>query len=342
MTNPTMFARVTVVFSLLVALIATSASAQPGRIQPGFRGPMPKKAPPKPWNEAELVFSATLQRVVQGPVGMSLPPMYTHTLHFTVVRVFRGSLKPGDEIACSHVARQQNRPTFPKGKLCVVAAAKSRGSLRAAIIEEATEEKLGEVAMACALPLGWKVVEGKPVSPWKALGENAWPSTSSGATSGEESIVCSKTGRPALMAGSGVSLQVESVPPKESIKWTNPDGDGEYKITVTNTTDQPIEVPALLSQGDKILWEQSLAILSQKKAYACPGCSGFSSGTRPTKLAPGQSVSTTVNVLRLKGPTWPRGGYRIEFQFCLGEKSQTKSLYYMSRHHDKLRAAVAE
>ena len=35
-------------------------------------------------------------------------------------------------------------------------------------------------------------------------------------------------------------------------------------------------------------------------------------------------------------------GYRIEFQFCLGEKSQVKSLYYMSKHHDKLRQKATQ
>ena len=55
-------------------------------------------------------------------------------------------------------------------------------------------------------------------------------------------------------------MSAEPVPPVKEIKWTNPDGDGEYKITVTNTTDQPIEVPALLSDGDKILWKESLVI----------------------------------------------------------------------------------
>jgi len=41
------------------------------------------------------------------------------------------------------------------------------------------------------------------------------------------------------------------------------------------------------------------------------------------------------------GPTWPQGGYRIEFQFCLGEKSQTMSFYYMTRHHDPIRRRVS-
>ena len=60
----------------------------------------------------------------------------------------------------------------------------------------------------------------------------------------------------------------------------------------------------------------------------------------PTTLAPHQTVSTVVNILRLKGPEWPQGGDRIEFQFCLGEKSKVRSLYYLSKHHDPLRDAA--
>jgi hypothetical protein len=56
-------------------------------------------------------------------------------------------------------------------------------------------------------------------------------------------------------------------------------------------------------------------------------------------LKAGQSISTVVNALALEGPTWPKGGYRIEFQFCLGERSSKQSFYYMSRHHDAIRAA---
>jgi hypothetical protein len=49
-----------------------------------------------------------------------------------------------------------------------------------------------------------------------------------------------------------------------------------------------------------------------------------------------------VNALRLQGPEWPQGGYRIEFQFCLGEKSKTQSFYYLSKHHDALREAAKQ
>ena len=59
--------------------------------------------------------------------------------------------------------------------------------------------------------------------------------------------------------------------------------------------------------------------------------------TEATVLKPGESISTVVNALALKGPEWPRGGYRIAFQICLGEQSNVQSFYYMSRHHDPIR-----
>jgi hypothetical protein len=140
-----------------------------------------------------------------------------------------------------------------------------------------------------------------------------------------------------LPAGPQIRLDIEPVRPAKDIKWRNPDGDGEYEVTVTNTTDKTIQVPALLALGDRILWSESLVILCQDKAYTVPGAESVPAGVTSFELAGGQSVSTVVDAFRLKGPEWPRGGYRIEFQFCLGELSQTKSFYYHSKHHDPIR-----
>jgi hypothetical protein len=96
----------------------------------------------------------------------------------------------------------------------------------------------------------------------------------------------------------------------------------------------------LLFDGEKILWRESLVILCQDRTYPIPGSRGVATKPLSTTIQPGQSVSTVVNALALQGPEWPRGGYRIEFQFCLGELSQTKSFYYMSRHHDGLRKKI--
>ena len=316
-----------VVVEMCVARTASAQLAVPPR---GPAAIAPAKA--AEWNEAEVVFTGKLDRADAGPVARSMPPIYTNTLHFTVEKVLRGALKPGSKIACPHSARQVDPPTFPLEETCIVAASTARGQLVALRVEKSDKERLADITAACSLPLGWRMEAGKPVSPWAALGKKAWGGDAAGAV-----IVCSKSGRPALMAGPGVSLQVEHVPPAKDIQWTNPDGDGEYKITVTNTTDKPVTVPALLTDGKNIVWENSLVVLCQRKPYVCPGFRENAGKLQPAVLKPGESVSGVVNALRLDGPEWPRGGYRIEFQFCLGEKSQTKSFYYMSRHHDPIR-----
>lgn len=289
------------------------------------------------WAGAECVFTGRLKSVSAGPVGKSYPPMYTHRLTFALEKLLRGRVD-GTEIVCSNVARQIKPPQFPEGKICLVAAASGRGGMKVLRVEEQTKDNLAAAKIACSLPLGWTFQNGKLVSPWASLGGKGWNAESKVL---DASAKCSRTHRPALLAGKGVTLTAGPVPPPKAIKWTNPDGDGEYEITIANPTDKPVVVPALLSQDGRVLWEESLVILCQGQAYACPGVKGVSGKVGPTTLKPGQSIAAVVNALRLEGPKWPSGGYRIEFQFCLGEKSQTKSFYYMSRHHDGIRKAAS-
>lgn len=315
-----------------------------GRMPGRGRRPLPGRRP-KPKNDfatlqrAQIVFTAELIKARPGPVGMSMPPLYTHRLVLSVKEVLRGSVKAGDEVIAHHTARQMKRPTFPVGKLCVVAAQSSRGSLHVQFIAKAEAKLLKTARAATALPLGWSMKNDKFVSPWAAMGKGAWPKTARPAAG---KAVCSVTGRPALMVGAGVSLKVEHVEPPRRIKWTNPDGDGLYRIIVTNETDKPLTVPALLTGAKGIGWNESLVILCQGKARPAPGARPVTAAPKPTVLKPGQTVTTVVNAFALKNVRWPRGGYRIEFQFCLGELSATRSFYYMSRHHDKIRAKAAK
>lgn len=288
------------------------------------------------WSQAQIIFTGKLTKVVEGPTGQSFPPIYNHTLTFSVDKVLRGDLQPGAELTANHAARQETKPAFATDQPVIVAAVKAKNGLRVTILEQNTEALLDEVKVASLLPLGWKVKDGKAISPWEKFGRTAWPAE---LKDDQAKITCSVTGRPAYFAN-GIEFKVEKVPPAKDIQWTNPDGDGEYKITVTNPTDKPLVVPALLSADGKVLWDESLVILCQKKSYVCPGAKGVSGKAGPTTLEPKQSLSTTVNALRLNGPEWPQGGYRIDFQFCLGEKSSTQSFYYMSKHHDKLREAA--
>jgi RNA polymerase sigma factor (sigma-70 family) len=303
---------------------------------PGVKeSPLAKMKPgtlPK-WAQSEVICTAALTRVIAGPVGRSIPPVYTHTLVLKVEETVRGAVKKGEMIQAFHSIRQENEPTFPEGKDCVVGLKKTRGSWQAVIVEGKAPELVRQVRLACSVPIGWTIEGGTFVSPWAKLGKKGWPA----GLKSKSAVVCAKTGRPALLAAPGVELIVEKVPPAKQIKWTNPDGDGEYKVTLKNTTTKAVSVPALLHDGKAPLWDESLVLLCQGQVYAIPDAKGVRTAARPTTLKAGESISTVVNALKLQGPQWPRGGYRIEFQFALGEKSATESFYYLAKHHDVVR-----
>lgn len=285
------------------------------------------------FSAAQIVFTGTLTGQQEGPVGMSFPPMYTGRLTFKVDEVLRGAIEAGQPLVLGYVRRQEEQPAFPVGAVCLVTATAAREGPTVQTVEPVAQAALEAAREAVRVPIGWTRQEGGWLSPWAKLGPAGWPKGADAPTG----PCCARTGRPALLAGAGVKLSVEPVPPKRAVEWTNPDGDGECKVTVSNTTDKPLPVPALLRQGDRILWDESLVLRCQDKTYMVPGARGVAVVPEPVVLKPGESVSTVVNILRVRGPDWPGGGYRIEFQFCLGEQSVEQSFYYMSRHHDALR-----
>ena len=283
------------------------------------------------------MFTAKLLDVRWGPVANSLPPIYSSTLTLEVAQVFRGPFEPNAKVSLNYSARQMQRPDLPLNGTFILTTKGAAQAIQS--IEVSTPALIETARLATALPLGWSMKGDKAVSPWAALGKKAWPA---GAKVGDAKLTCTATGRPALFAGAGITLSVAPVPPAKKIKWTNPDGDGQFTLTVTNTTKEKQTVPALLADGNDILWSECLAVICQGKTQPLPKARGIASPPKPAVLAPGQSVSTIVNALTLKGLQWPRGGYRINFQFCLGELSATQSMYYMSRHHDTLRQEANE
>ena len=138
----------------------------------------------------------------------------------------------------------------------------------------------------------------------------------------------------------GVRFSVEPVPPAKAVEFANPDGDGEFKLIVKNESDREVEIPALLADAAGIRWNESIVIRCRNKTYPIPGSTGNIAGLKSVVLKPGESVVGATHVFALVGPEWPMGGDRVEFQFCLAEKSATHSFYYLSRHHDPIRAAI--
>ncbi|MCY2925901.1 MAG: hypothetical protein NT031_10765 [Planctomycetota bacterium] len=286
------------------------------------------------WNQAEIVFIGELTQAQTGPA------VYLNQLTFKVEKILRGTL-PDKTVSCAHAYRNEANFIYEIGKTYVVALTSAQDTIAVQHLCLADEPAVKQAQLACALPLGWTVADGLAISPWAGMGKSVW-SAQPPAQAGKGTLACQKTGRPALLADPAALWTVEPVPPVKSIQWTNPDGDGEYKLTLTNPTDQPLTIPALLTQDGKILWRESIVILCQDKAYPCPGSRGVAGKVASLVLKPKESASTVVNALALQGPDWPQGGYRIEFTFCLGQKAKTMSFYYMARHHDGLRAALAK
>ena len=278
--------------------------------------------------------------------------------------------------AVKHAARGMVMRRMPGGGGGGGGGAEPQAECECLRLEERTDAAHADAVLGCSLPFGWSADGGAVRSPWADLGAAAWPpAEGSRVLAAADAKICSVTGRPVLLCGGGgggSSLQLSGamVPPASAEdatavsrggkpkgkwpggwhEWTNPDGDGEYRLTLTNTGEQgDVAVPALLSVGGEPCWGASLLVEHDRRCHpllppghapgaTTPPAALAGTAVQPTTLGPGESVSTVVNVLALEGPDWPRGGSRVDFNFWLGEVSCGPfSLYYMSSHHDVLR-----
>jgi len=349
--------RTIVILAAAALLLASTAGAEDPRLNPGrgrvlLRPALPVEvAPKKPadpqvdlmakLNQADAVFTGTVANVRQGPTAMSYPPIYTLRITFSDIKALKG--KADAKTVYNYQSRQKKPPKVDVGAKLLVAVkitpAKGRMPARASITNmvPADAHNLKLATTAVKLPIGWSIKDGKPLSPFAPLGKKAWPK----GAKPKGDLVCSKTGRPGLLCGPKVTFATEWGPPVKAIKWQNPDGDGVLKITVTNPTDKPLKVPALLAdEKGKILWEDSLVVLWKGKPLLLPGAGKVPVKVKPVTLKPRQILTAEINILKLGPIAWPRGGYRIHLRFCLGEKSVERSFYYYSKHHDKLREKV--
>jgi hypothetical protein len=322
--------RIAIAFPLMLAVMAT-ALAKPVRppAPPDFSGLKPDAI--KKWSGAEVLVIGKLTDVIAGPVGLSEPPVRSYTMKISPEKVLRGSAKLDKAFTANYSVRQREEPKFPAPtKECVIALKYVQNAWILQSVEETMGDNVEQAKLATSFPLGWTIKDGKLVSPWASVGK---PGEAKG-------VACSVTGRPVLPLGDGVRFTIEPMPPALKLKYGNPDGDGEFKLMVKNETDQELEVPALLTDGKAIRWNECVVIRCQDKVYPIPGSTGNVKDLKAVVLKPGETVTGTINAFAIDGPEWPRGGYRIEFQFCLAERSATHSFYYLSKHHDPIREAV--
>ena len=142
------------------------------------------------------------------------------------------------------------------------------------------------------------------------------------------------------MAGDAIEMTVEQIPAENPQKFKNDlFGDGKFKVTVKNTSDKTVEVPALLTDGKTIFWADSLFVMTKNQPHLLIG-SGRATAAKPVQLKAGESVTGTIDTLLADTVEWPKGGVRVYFDFVLGEKTATNFFYYYSRIHDEMREAA--
>lgn len=322
-------AAVAAIVSLSSLVTAQAQEAKQANIDPNaFRA----------FSQADVIFTAKVKTLKRGPSTFSLPPTHTSILFFENAERIRG-VKPDEKLEFRHRIQQEAQPEYPMDKVVLVAATRTPdlpGALLISYLTPATADYIAGAKLAASLPLGWSMNGSKAVSPWEELGEKAWPKDAPRGTG----LICSKTGRPALLVPEGIEVKSEQVKPAVEVKFANTYGDGEFKFTVTNTTKKDIEVPALLTDGKEIRWADSLVVIAEGKRILTLQGAGKATTLKSVTLKANESVSTVFNALSWKEVEYPKGGRRVYFQFCLGDQSTHNFFYYLSRHHDPLREAA--
>ena len=287
-----------------------------------------------PLTSAETVFVGKIAKVTKGPVGLSNPPVHTFRFEFEAGELLRGTA-PGKGVF-GYSIRTNAAPGFDTDARYVVGLNKDA----VVAILPAGQADIERAKELTALPAGWAIRGGKPVSPWTAAGDKAWPKDGPKSSDAR----CATTGRPALLCGTGIEWKVEQVPAKNPMKFRNDMyGDGRFKVTLTNATKGVATVAAVVTEGKGgILWADSVLLMVKGKPHVFPGGGKVTAESKPLVLKAGESVTAELDTLAVDGIEWPRGGQRVYFDFLLGEKSANNFFYYFSAVHDPMREAAVK
>jgi len=328
----------TSVFSITAVTVQADDNA--GQLM-GKRRPMPAEAAPDAGDksaeikdgqiaQAPLVLLAKLESSKTLMQTMSMPPIYNVQIDLADVEALRGA-KPS---AKTYRYSTRDLATIPPdGSRVIVLLRSEENQTFITGLVKADDPKVAAVKDILAMPIGWEKGQDGWVSPWAGLHDAQWPAglVEKGAKA------CVRTGRPAALIPESVKFTVEQLPAEKVIKWKNDYGDGLFKITLKNEGQTDVTIPALLKNGDAILWEKSLVIFHGDQQLLPPDSAKIPATAKPVIIPAGQSVSGTFNTLTLDGIDWPRGGSRVYFAFALQDRVQSGFFYYFSDLHDALR-----
>lgn len=299
-------------------------------------------------SKTPIAFIGTITDVIPGISTRSLPPINHYKLRLENIRCLRGSVagnefsyqQRGTSVGRHNLRLNTDNQIEDEVKEPLVDGtylACSSDSQHINTLVELDSNTIEELLQSSKIPLGWKKQSnGKYESPWQDSHAKKVKWYDHQRFAGNEK--CAKTGRPLLITPDDITLSCQPVPATHTNEYQNPDGDGIFKLTVTNNSSHPIEIPALLreSHSKKILWEESIFVITDAGNHFFPG-HGQARDVEPVILEPEQSVSVQLDTLTLRGLDWPQGGWRLHLKFCLGDKGVEGNYYYFTNYHEPLR-----
>ncbi|UJR37564.1 hypothetical protein I4U23_030265 [Adineta vaga] len=303
-----------------------------------------------------IAFIGTITDVILGLSTRSMPPIDHYKLRFQNIRSLRGSINgtefdyqqrgsngqgmlriiqnpDGSETIANDTQEKEVRE--PTSGLTYLACI-SDGQFISTLVE-LDNNTIEQLLQSSQMPLGWnKQSNGQMESPWQHSHAKHAKWYNNQRFAGCEK--CFKTGRPLLITHEDISFSCEPVKALQTKEYQNPDGDGVFQLTVTNKSNRPVEIPALLRdiRSKKILWEESIFVITDAGNHFFPG-HGHAHDVESTILEPHESVSTKLDTLTLHGLSWPQGGWRLKLRFCLGDKATEGNYYYFTDHHEPIR-----
>jgi hypothetical protein len=242
--------------ALLIGSVAGVASAQRPNAEDFDR-----------YGSSEILLLGEVIECQEGPTARSYPPIYSVRLKVKVSEVLRGQVDVTKPLEIGYRQRGGAQPQYDAGQQVVIAGSVTHRAgkpmpMHAGAVIVPDEAELKAVRKIAALPLGWTFKDGKPLSPWAKIDGYRWPNS--------KLMQCAVTQHPAVL-NPNVTMKVEPIiDPAKQIKWTNPDGDGEFRITLTNSADGRV-LSGLFQVDGEVQWDQSLLILCQGKAHVLPG-----------------------------------------------------------------------
>lgn len=267
---------------------------------------------PRMWarqNAAPVTYLAKFRSTAPGPPsGHEVVNRYVIVVP---IKTYRGQVTLNGRIAYRYghwyTARDPFEHLTPGQEVLVQATEEHKISLDQAEVllvalhpATALRKKLAE--QASSLPFGWVLTDKGPASPWRELGDKAWPAS---ARAKAGTPACAVTGRPMTTLDPAVRLSVAKAV-KRLRDWVG------VTLTVTNTSDKTVTVQPLLTDGNEILWHESLILYNHGYYWYMLGCKGVGKPVRPVVLRPKQSLSTPVYLKQV---------YSRDYQICLGDRA---------------------